>query len=908
MIHPIPWPIGMPILLSVLGRVLNAVFAGRVVELRLPNVGLEGSISPIVGNLSFLQAIYLFNNSLRGHLPQQLRCLSRTHFALSLQLHVSTGTRFKPESTGWTHSIRVWSKTCQLTISLSMGKSAEWQHSNLPLQFFETHNTHDNQLSEVVPIELGKLHLLERLYLQRNQLISGSTSDLLTALTNCSRLQVLYLSYNLLTGVMPSAMGQLSPKLSILSLANNLIGGKIPHEIGNLSSLTLLNLSSNLFTGSIPSSFKGLENLERLFLDDNRLQGNIPGEIGQLKYLGLFSVGNNLLSGAIPDSFAYLSQLRELFLHGNNYSGNIPTSLGECRNLEVLDLSRNRFSGSIPPNLAGLPNLQFYLNLSRNSLEGPLPPEIGKMEMVQAIDISGNRLSGLIPAALESCSELADLDLSENEFKGPIPAELGKLQSLQNMDLSRNNLSGEIPEALGNLKMLQRLNLSFNNLTGAIPKTGVFQNLTAASFLGNHGLCGPWLHFPVCLTLTSVKQTKHTLLKRVMIAVGCISSFILAGFLVVEFFWASISRRRMLINFFKGFVLKLREYPSISYQELVDATNGFNETNLLGVGSFGSVYKGILRDGTVAAVKVLDLQNEEVHKSFISECRVLGKVRHRNLVKIITFCSNTYFKGLVLQFVSNGSLQKHLYPDDGNESNDGGVCRLGLSERLNIAIDVAHGIEYLHYDSPVQVVHCDIKPANVLLDEDMTARVTDFGIARLACSKSMHSLTSTLALKRSVGYIAPEYGVGGEASAKGDVYSYGILLLEMFTRKRPINEMFVAELNLHKWVRSAFPNRVVEVVDSCLFPNMCVGCEERKENELHYTHSLVNSVLHLGLLCTNESPRDRPTMRDVVGMLDLFRASFAGSADTTRLMPTISELVRREVDAGSSDSQSGSTS
>eukprot|EP01018_Ginkgo_biloba_P028056 Gb_27308 [translate_table: standard] len=709
----------------------------RVIQLNLSNLGLEGSISSLVGNLSFLRTLSLFNNRLRGHLPQQLGYLFRLR---ALDLHDNQ---------------------------------------------FEGYN----QLSGVVPIELGKLHLLELLHLQYNQLIS-----------------------------------------------------------------------------------------------------------------------NNLLSGTIPDSFAYLPQLRRLFLHGNNYLGNIPTSLGECRNLEVLDLSHNRFSGSIPPNIAGLPNLQFYLNLSRNSLEGHLPLEIGKMEMVQAIDIFGNRLSGLIPAALESCSELAYLDLSENEFKGPIPAQLGKLQSLQNMDLSRNNLSGEIPEALGNLKMLQKLNLSFNNLTGAIPKTGVFKNLTAASFLGNHGLCGSWLRFPVCPTPTSLKQTKHTLLKRVRIPVVCISSFILAGSLVVGFFWASSSRRRKLINLYKGLSLNLGEYPRISYQELVNATNGFNETNLLGVGSFGSVYKGILSDGTVAAVKVLDLQNEEAHKNFISECKVLGKVRHRNLVKIITCCSNTHFKGLVLQFVSNGSLEKHLYPDR-NESNDGGVCRLGLSERVNIAIDIAHGIEYLHYDSSVQVVHCDIKPANVLLDEDLTARVADFGIARLACSNSMHSFSSTLALKGSVGYIAPEYGMGGEVSAKGDVYSYGVLLLEMFTRKRPINEMFVGELNLHKWVRSAFPNRVVEVVDSCLFPNTFVGSEERGENELHSNHSLVNSVLHLGLLCTNESPRDRPTMRDVVGMLDRLRASFVGSSDTTRLTPTISELVRgRDVDAGTSDSQSGSTS
>eukprot|EP01018_Ginkgo_biloba_P004220 Gb_09012 [translate_table: standard] len=207
----------------------------------------------------------------------------------------------------------------------------------------------------------------------------------------------------------------------------------------------------------------------------------------------------------------------------------------------------------------------------------------------------------------------------------------------------------------------------------------------------------------------------------------------------------------MLINLYKGLALNLGEYPRISYQELVNATM---RPTCLGWVAFGSVYKGILSDGTVTTVKVLDLQNEKSHKSFISECRVLGKVRHRNLVKIIIPCSNTHFKGLVLQFVSNGSLEKHLYPKNGNESNNGGVCRLGLSERLDIAIDVAHGIEYLHFDSSIQVMHCDIKPVNVLLDEDMTAHVIDFGIARLAYSDSMHLISSTLTVKGFVGYIA----------------------------------------------------------------------------------------------------------------------------------------------------------
>eukprot|EP01018_Ginkgo_biloba_P016668 Gb_16661 [translate_table: standard] len=176
----------------------------------------------------------------------------------------------------------------------------------------------------------------------------------------------------------------------------------------------------------------------------------------------------------------------------------------------------------------------------------------------------------------------------------------------------------------------------------------------------------------------------------------------------------------------------------------------------------------------------------------------------------------------------------------------------------------------------------------------------------LACSNSVHSFTSTLALKGSIGYMAPEYGVGGEVSSKGDVYSYGILLLELFTRKWPINEMFEGDLNLHKWVRSVFPNGVVEVADSCLF--IGAGREETEENEPNFKQCLI-SLLHVGLLCTKESPQERSTMRDVVRMLESLRASFVESAETAKLSPSISDLVRsksafRNVDAGVSDSQS----
>ncbi|KAH9288660.1 hypothetical protein KI387_032777 [Taxus chinensis] len=298
----------------------------------------------------------------------------------------------------------------------------------------------------------------------------------------------------------------------------------------------------------------------------------------------------------------------------------------------------------------------------------------------------------------------------------------------------------------------------------------------------------------------------------------------------------------------------------------------------------------------VIAIKSLNLLEEEGQKSFKTECKVLGRIRQRNLIRVISACSYLNFKALILLFASNGSLEKYLYPDSVKEED---VCRLGLSECLNIVIDVAHGMEYLHYDYPVQVVHCDLKPSNVLLDASMATLVTDFGLSRLASStNSMDSLSTTFSLRGYIGYIALEYGLGGRVSIKGDVYSYGIFLLEMVTRKRPTDAMFVVALNMQNWVRSAYPDRLMDIVDNKLLRNV---------NLLEQNRCLV-SFIHVGLLCKNESPQERPTMRDVGRMLESLKNILMGSVESTStLTTTISNLVRNTNTGaveGMSDSQS----
>eukprot|EP00253_Pinus_taeda_P007608 PITA_07608 len=646
----------------------------------------------------------------------------------------------------------------------------------------------------------------------------------LIALTNCSHLKYLNIRNNKLAGVLPLHIGKLSTNLSYLTLANNMIQGSIPPHIGNLSSLTYLNLSRNLLNGSIPS-LRNLTNLERLDLGNNKLEGNIPDDFEQLQRLGLLDISGNLLSGKIPNSLASLKQLRDLLLHNNRLSGSIPSNLGSCTNLELLDLSHNILTGSIPREIAELHNLQFYLNLSWNLLEGSLPLEIGKITMAQAIDVSANHLTGAIPSTIGSCVELFSLNLSQNSFQGSIPDSLENLKSLMSLDLSSNSLSGIIPPTLNKLEMLQYLNLSFNKLTGEIPRGGPFANLSISiSLNGNPNLCGPQVFQ---LSACPTPRGHPTIVKRVLFPVSGVVAFILCCFLLI-FLW----RRNMHIQniYVSRAIFQKFGHQRISYQELHRATNGFSEANLLGTGSFGLVYKGVLTDGTLVAVKVLSLQSDQGEKLFEGECNALRKIQHQNLVKIITSCSNLHFKGLVFEFMPNGSLEKHLYPNIHN-NNVEVVCELALRARLDIAINVAHAIKYLHHDSFVQVVHCDIKPSNVLLDEDMVAHVTDFGIAKLIGESSTGSLSSTLALRGSMGYIAPEYGLGVAVSSQGDVYSYGILLLEILTRKQPTSGMFIGDLNLHSWVNLAFLDRVKEVIDNDLFIE--VGSDEFEENKVY---------------------------------------------------------------------------
>ncbi|XP_068318487.1 putative receptor-like protein kinase At3g47110 [Pyrus communis] len=416
--------------------------------------------------------------------------------------------------------------------------------------------------------------------------------------------------------------------------------------------------------------------------------------------------------------------------------------------------------------------------------------------------------------------------------------------SLEFLDLSKNNLSGVIPKSLETLLQLKYLNLSINILQGEIPTGGPFKNFSAQSFATNAALCGaPRLHVQPCTNSTekpNSKKARKYVLKYIV--PGILSAMLLGTFITLLI--VRMKRNEEVST--DTILLPDQHWRKVSYQELLRVTSGFNESNLIGTGGFGSVYKGTLSNGMEVAVKVLNLQLEEAFKAFDSECEMLSN----NLIKIINSCNEVDFKALVLNYMPNGSLERWLYSEK--------FCSLSILERLNIMIDVASALEYLHHGYPIPIVHCDLKPGNILLDENMVAHVADFGIAKLLGGGD--SMTQTLTLA-TLGYMAPEYGREGIVSTKGDVYSFGIVLMEIFTKRKPTDEMFVEEMNMKQWIADLLiQDAIVDVVDASLL-------EKEADRDFVWKGDFLSSVMGLALACCRESPQERITMRDAAAIL-----------------------------------------
>ncbi|PPR96865.1 hypothetical protein GOBAR_AA23806 [Gossypium barbadense] len=778
----------------------------RVQEINLSGYGLGGKFSPFLSNLTGLRHLKLNENHFYGTIPPELSSLRRLTMFIVMENYL-TGSLPPSFFSNCTKLMVIDASVNNFTgqIPDQIGDCPDLWSLNLynnqftgelPASLANTSlyslDVGYNLLSGELPSELvRKWPYLGNLYLSYNNMTSHDNNTNLypffAALRNCSNLSEVGLVGMQLGGRLPTSIAH--PTLRLLDLQDNHISGPIPREIGNLTNITMLSLTSNLLNGTIPEEISLLSMLEQLFLSHNFFSSRIPATLSKLNHLGLIDLSSNKFSGEIPPSLGDLGQLRSLFLNNNLLSGSIPPKLLNCRNLNMLDLSYNQLTGRIPPEIAELREIRISINLSHNHLQGLLPIELSKLENVLEMDLSSNNLSGNIFPQILSCIAVTMINFSHNNLQGQLPDSLGDLRSLQVFDVSRNNISGKIPMSLSKIN-LTFLNLSFNDFNGMIPSGGIFSSFTNMSFLGNPSLCG-------------------------------------------------VASRKLKDQEEKSAALKITQnFPRLTYKELSDATGGFDEHKLIGTGSYGRVYKGVLPDDTSIAVKVLHLQSGNSIKSFNRECQVLKRIRHRNLIRIITACSLPDFKALVLPYMANGSLDSRLYPH-----SESGFSDLTLTQRVSICSDIAEGMAYLHHHSPVRVIHCDLKPSNVLLNDDMTAL----------------------------------YGFGSNTSFRGDVYSFGVVVLEMVTRKRPTDDMFVGGLNLQKWVKNHYHGRLEKVVDSCLVSDSRDQSAEVKR----MWEVAIEELIELGILCTQETPSNRPTMLDAADDLDRLKRYLSGDSTVT---------------------------
>ncbi|KAJ7948367.1 Receptor-like protein kinase [Quillaja saponaria] len=690
---------------------------------------------------------------------------------------------------------------------------------------------YNNSLSGDLPLGMSNLTNLRRFDASMNEL-TGIIPDGLCSL----QLESLNLYENRFEGSLPESISW-SPNLKELKLFNNSLNGQLPRELGKNSSLQYLDVSYNQFSGEIPETLCEKGELIDLLLIYNSFSGKIPDSLGKCQTLNRVRLRQNKLSGVVPEAFWGLPHLYLLDLVENSLSGHISTAISGAHNLSLLFISENKFSGLIPDELGLLGNLVEFIG-SHNNISGHLPKSIVKLSQLGKLDLSDNELSGEIPSGIHACKKINELNLANNRMDGKIPNEVGSMPVLNYLDLSGNYFSGEIPLELQNLK-LNMLNLSNNQLYGDIPPlyaNGNYRN----SFVGNPGLCGD-IH-GLCPRFGGSKNTGNLWIFR--------SIFALAGIVfIIGVVWFYLKYQNIK-KVKKGLAMsKWKSFHKLGFSEF-EIVKCLSEDNVLGSGASGKVYKVVLSNGEIVAVKKLWRASKKddgcvgsEKDEFDVEVETLGKIRHKNIVRLWCCCNTGDNKLLVYEYMPNGSLGDLLH------SNKGSL--LDWPTRYKIAIDAAEGLSYLHHDCASPIVHRDVKSNNILLDGEYGAKVADFGVAKVVNGVSQGAESMSV-IAGSCGYIAPEYAYTLRVNEKSDIYSFGVVILELVTGKPPIDPEY-GEKDLVKWISTTLDQKGIDhVIDSNL------NSSYREE---------ICKVLRIGLLCTSALPINRPSMRRVVKML-----------------------------------------
>uniref|UniRef100_A0A7N0T5Q6 non-specific serine/threonine protein kinase n=1 Tax=Kalanchoe fedtschenkoi TaxID=63787 RepID=A0A7N0T5Q6_KALFE len=859
----------------------------RVLNLRFN--GLSGQVKE-VANFRFLRVLDLAGNGIDGVVPEFVdRYGNGCEYLEHLDLSGNAIDGPIPRSLGKCRRLRsvlLFSNNFTGTIPKEFGR----------LRKLEVLDVSRNSLGGFIPAELGNCASLSVLVL------SNSVDPLFSwrSAGGQAKLSAYADERNIFQGLIPSEVAELA-KVKMIWAPRAKLQGKLPQNWG--SGLQVLNLADNQLVGEITGLFPRCHNLHHLNLSSNKLVGKLDEKL-HVPCMTVFDISANLMSGAIPlfrnDNCTFPSPSAHMNLNGwtdlssaylssfvlqtgwEAYSSTSPAGF-----VIIRDFGSNNFTGPIPPlpvlgrmsrkhldvNLGS--SIDLVIDFRNNMISGEIPSDIGALyKSLKSLDVSNNMISGCIPQSLGDLDSLERLEMSGNKLQGHIPSSLGHLLSLKVLNLSSNCLTGEIPESLASLSNLTTLQLDNNQLSGCIPPALVDMvsllniNVSWSTMVKNDdGSCQTgFSRRAVLLSGNQMDLQNYTSssdeddedeaaagssrLNSIEIAsivsASAIVSVLVA--LIILFIytrkWAPDSRVQVSVP--REITLFTDIGVPLTFDKISNSTANFNASNCIGNGGFGATYRAEIAPGLVVAVKRLSVGRFHGVQQFHAEIKTLERVRHPNLVTLIGYHASETEMFLIYNYLPGGNLAKFIQ-ERGEKATDWKILH-------KIALDIAQALAYLHDQCVPRVLHRDVKPSNILLDNDFNAYLSDFGLSRLLGTSETHATTGVAG---TFGYLAPEYAMTCRVSDKADVYSYGIVLLELLSDKKTLDPSFSAHENgftIVSWASMLLrEGRAKDVFNPRLWETG--------------PHKKLVDTLHLAVKCTVETLSVRPTMRQVAQQL-----------------------------------------